>query len=135
MITIKELLGKNELKDIPEVHVKALNGLLEAVNRLRTAYGKAMLVSSGYRSMVEHLRIYNDKGIVDIKNIPMKSAHLSGEAVDFSDPDNRLKNFINSCTNEQLEVFGLYFEDFKHTSNWVHCQIRKPASGKRFFIP
>jgi len=136
MISMKEILqGKVNLEDLPQEHQDNLNNLLEKLNKLRQAYGKAMKVTSGYRSLEDHLRIYADKGIRDLSQIPMKSKHLSGQACDFSDPDNKLKDFINDCTEEQLEEFGLYFEDFKHTSNWVHCQSVPPKSGRRFFIP
>jgi len=131
VITLKEL-GRKE--NLPKEHLDNLVKLHDAVNKLRLAYGKPLIVTSGYRSLAEHLAIYKAKGITDQSKIPMKSKHLSGEAVDFSDPDNRLQIWI--LANEELvSSFGLWFEDFAYTKNWVHCQIVPPKSGKRFFKP
>ena len=135
MISREEILGKYSLDDLSSLEQDNLERLLTAVNKLRAAYGKPMKVTSGFRSKADQIRIYADKGITDLAKIPMKSAHLSAEAVDFADPDNRLKDFINKCTPKQLEEFGIFYEDFKCSPGWLHCQIRKPASGKRFFIP
>lgn len=135
MITMKEILKDVDFNSLsPEIQ-NNLNDLLEKVNRLRTAYGKPMKVTSGLRSMVDHLRIYAQKGITDKSKIPMKSKHLSGQACDFGDADNALKAFIRGCTEEELDYYGLYFESFEHTPNWLHVQSVPPKSGKRFFAP
>lgn len=134
MISLKELLKTVELKDLPKDHQGNIMDLLERVNKVRSKYGKAMIVTSGYRSMADHLRIYKAKGIVDQSKIPMKSKHLYGQAVDISDPKQELQKWCKDNVKE-LESIGLWMEDFSATKNWVHFQIVPPKSGKRFFLP
>lgn len=134
MITLKELLKGKDFNSLPKEHQDNLMTLMERLSRVRVSWGKPMIVTSGYRSLDEHLAIYNRKGITDQKRIPMKSRHLIGAAVDISDPKRELQVW---CQNNVslLEEIGLWMEDFRYTSNWVHFQIVPPASGKRFFIP
>ena len=137
MITINELLNnKYKLEDqSPEIQ-KNLTILLEKVNKIRDAYGKPMTVTSGLRTMEDHLRIYESKGITDTKKIPMKSHHLYGEACDISDPFLKLTKWLKD--NPQiLEQVDMYCEE--GNSNWVHFQIvpfgsYKPG-GTRWFKP
>lgn len=137
MITLKELLGEADEKSIPENHLKNLNNLLAKANELRTAYGKPLRVTSGYRSMEKHLSIYAAKGITDKKKIPMKSKHLEGLAVDvvpIDEPIKALHDWIKK--NEKLlEEIGIWVEDFRYSKTWAHLQISPPKSGKRFFVP
>jgi uncharacterized protein YcbK (DUF882 family) len=124
-----------ELLKIPADHWENLQDLHAIVSQLREAYGKPLSISSGYRSLEDHLRIYKDKGITDKSQIPMKSKHLSGEACDLvckdiKDLQRWIKNNEEFCGN-----IGLWFEDFSVTTTWVHCQIVPPKSGKRFFMP
>lgn len=128
------LKGKVELGDLPEDHRANLAILLERINKIRSAYGKPMTVTSGYRSMEDHLRIYREKGVTDQSKIPMKSRHLSGRAVDIGDGDKKLKEWILDNV-ALLESVGLWCEDFSTTDNWVHFQTVPPGSGKRFFMP
>lgn len=129
MIELRELLK------IKKEHWDNLNKLQQAVNKLRVSYGKPLIVTSGYRSMQDHLRIYKEKGVTDQSKIPMKSKHLSGLACDLVCDDlDDFKNFI--LDNEDLcNELNLYFEHFDATPTWVHCQITPPTSGKRFFQP
>lgn len=131
-ITLKELLmNKYQLKDqSPEIQGNLMT-LLERINKVRDAYGKPMIVTSGLRSMEDHKRIYAQKGITVI---PMKSKHLYGQAVDISDPKQELQKWCLENT-PVLEQIGLWMEDFSASKNWVHMQIVPPASGNRFFKP
>lgn len=134
MITFNELIKGNFINDIPIEHQHNLEILLKRVNMVRAAYGKPMMVTSGYRSLQDHIRIYSMKGITDRSKIPMKSKHLYGQAVDFSDPKGELQAWCKA--NEALLVqAGLWMEDFSATPNWIHFQILPPASGKRWFLP
>lgn len=134
MITMQELLKGKPFDSLHQEHRFNLTILLKKVNQIRQAYGKPMTVTSGYRSLEDHLRIYRQKGIIDKSKIPMKSNHLSGRAVDFADASGDLKKWV--LANVQLlESIGLWCEDFEYTKNWVHFQIIAPASGKRFFKP
>lgn len=134
LITESEILRKTKKEDMPQEHQDNLAILLDKINEVRYAYGKAMTVSSGYRSMADHLRIYAEKGITDQSKIPMKSRHLSAAAVDIFDPKKELQKWCNENV-EKLEEIGLWMEAFSATPNWVHFQIFPPKSGNRFFNP
>jgi len=108
--------------------------LLNRINKVRAAYGKPMIVTSGLRTIEHHLEIYKKKGITDLRKIPMGSLHLNGCAVDISDPKRELQKFITSHV-QLLESVGLWIESFAFTSTWVHFQIKPPLSGRRFFMP
>ena len=134
MITSEEILKGEKLPfDLIENHAD----LLDKVNQLRKAYGKPMIVTSGFRSTEKHRAIYEHLGV---KNPPMGSKHLSCQAIDVFDPEGNLKNFIVNNI-PLMEEIGLWFEDFFHTHGrelngsrgWCHIQIVPPASGKRFF--
>ncbi len=134
MITFNELIKGNSIADIPIEHQHNLEDLLKKINQIRTAYNVPMVVTSGYRSMQDHLRIYSQKGITDKSKIPMKSKHLYGQAVDIADADGKLKAWVLKNVT-LLESVGLWCEDFSTTTTWVHFQILPPGSGKRFFMP
>lgn len=134
MITMQELLKGKPFDSLPQEHRFNLTILLKKVNQIRQAYGKPMTVTSGYRSLEDHLRIYRQKGITDKSKIPMKSNHLSGRAVDFADANGELKKWVLANVS-LLESIGLWCEDFSATPTWLHMQTNKPASGNRFFKP
>jgi len=114
------LMGRDVQYPLTQELEDNLSKLLEAVNKLRTLYGKPMYVNSGYRP--GH---YNsDAGGA------LNSAHQLCEAVDFKDDDNALKNWI---TVEILEQCGLYQESPASTPTWLHVQVRPTIN--RVFIP
>lgn len=131
MITRQEILKGNECP--PELEANLLE-LLIRINKVRDAYGLPMTVTSGFRSMKDHLRIYKEKGITDPKKIPMKSKHLFCQSVDIYDPEKKLQKWIKENI-KLIEEIGLWMEDFNDTPNWVHFQIIPPTSGNRFFKP
>lgn len=134
MISLKELLKDVSFNTLPKEHQDNIMTLLERINKVRSAYARAMTVTSGYRSMEDHLRIYREKGVTDKSKIPMKSNHLYGRAVDISDPKRELQAWCKA--NEKLlGEIGLWMEDFSATPNWVHFQVNPPGSGKRWFMP
>lgn len=133
MISIRELLS-GQVDDIYKLDAKLQSNLLELfrkINIIRAAYGRPMIVTSGYRSMKHHLEIYAKKGIT---KIPMQSHHLFCEAVDISDPKGTLKLWCYENVGLLVST-GLWMEDFGSTQTWVHFQIVVPKSGKRFFRP
>lgn len=137
MIKLSELNKFNHVDN--SEHEANLLILLNKINVIRTKYGKPMTVTSGYRTMEDHLRIYreiakNKGNQFNPSNVPMKSKHLSGQAVDIYDPKGELKKWIMNNL-DLCEELGFYFEDFNHTPNWIHFQTVPPKSGKRFFIP
>lgn len=134
MITMNELLSNQASFDSLDKDVQEnLNQLFLKVNIVRKEYGKPMIVTSGLRSKKHHLEIYARKGIYPPK-VPMKSNHLFGRAVDFSDGDGKLKKWILENI-KLMEEIGLWMEDFNATKTWVHFQINPPKSGNRFFKP
>lgn len=100
MIALKELNSSN-FPTTPEIDSN-LAILLERVNKIRSEWGKPMTVTSGLRSMEDHLRIYADKGITDPSKIPMKSKHLVGAAVDISDPDLEITAWLKENDSQRL---------------------------------
>jgi len=134
MITLKELLSGADFDSLDESVQSNLMELLNRINKIRAAYEKPMVVTSGLRTMEHHMDIYKQKGITDLRKIPLKSLHLSGRAVDISDPKRELQKFITDNV-PLLESVGLWIESFAFTSTWVHMQIKPPLSGRRFFMP
>jgi uncharacterized protein YcbK (DUF882 family) len=132
MISMKELLGDHMINDIPLNHQHNLEELLLKINKVRVLFNKPMIVTSGYRSEQDHLRIYRSKGVPDNK-IPMGSAHLKGAAVDILDKDGSLFKWCKDNVN-QLETIELWCEDDQSVPR-VHFQIYPPKSGNRFFKP
>jgi len=108
----------------PEIDAN-LNILLKRINKVRDAYGVAMIVTSGLRSGAQQMAV-NPKA--------PKSHHLTGEAVDILDQGGKLKAWVNENI-KLIEEIGLWMEAFESTPNWVHFQIVAPRSGNRFFIP
>jgi hypothetical protein len=123
MITLKELNPNNYT--LTKEQESNLNSLLDKLNQFRNAYGKPMTVTSGVRSEADQQRIN--------PSAP-KSNHLKGLACDFSDSKGELREYV-LANLELMKTLGLYFEDFRYTPNWLHCQCVSPASGKRIFVP
>ena len=139
MISMDELLKGAKLADqTPEIQAN-LQTLLDRINKVRTAWGKPMTVTSGLRTWEDHTRIYKQKAqkegkTFDESKVPKKSRHLFGMAVDIADPDKSLATWIQA--NLQLmEEIGFWFEDFNVTVNWCHFQTTPPLSGNRVFKP
>jgi hypothetical protein len=103
-------------------HLENRKNLLRKVNAFFADHPDILIVSSGYRSPAHNKKIGGAP----------KSAHVTCEAIDLSDPDNSLKRYIvkNRLNYEKL---GLYFEHFSRTSTWVHIQTR--PTKRRFFLP
>ena len=136
MIAYIELLSGHNVADIPINQQHNLEELLIVVNKLRAEWSKPLTVTSGYRSLQDHLRIYAAKGISDRSKIPMQSKHLVGNAVDFADPDESLYAWA-FANQAKLTEWGIWCE--LGTKGWLHCQ-RVPygswVEGKsRFFKP
>ena len=125
MIILSELLHGHKSEDISAQVGINLSELLVKLNKVRSAYGKPMIITSGFRTPEEQHRV-NPKAT--------KSKHLTGQAADVLDRGGELKAWINSNL-VVIEQAGLWMEDFVFTPSWVHFQSVPPASGKRFFIP
>jgi uncharacterized protein YcbK (DUF882 family) len=133
MISMEELLNKKYKLEDQSLEIQGnLKTLLVRVNKIRVLWGKPMTVTSGLRTMEDHLRIYKAKGITDVSKIPMKSKHLYGQAVDISDPVLALTAWLKK-DKTILEKAELWCEE--GNKNWVHFQIVPPKSGVRWFLP
>lgn len=102
-----------------------MHKLLTALDVFREKYGKALIISSGYRPATINASAGGAK----------KSNHIMCLAVDFVDDEKQTLGKWCLQNLNVLEELGLYMEDLRHTKNWVHLQIVSPRSGKRIFIP
>jgi hypothetical protein len=98
--------------------------LMNALNPIREAYGKGLIISSGYR----------DPGTNERAGGAKKSNHMLCLACDFKDTDGK---FGEWCMDnlELLEKHGLYMEAKSATPTWLHLQVVSPRSGNRIFLP
>jgi uncharacterized protein YcbK (DUF882 family) len=128
MITKSELLkGRDALypADYTQTISNNLEELLIALNAIRTAYGKPMIVDSGWRPSA-----INDA----TSNAAHHSKHLIGLAADIADPDGSLWLWV-LANLDLMQKLGIYMEDKRWTPSWVHFQLGPPLSGHRIFIP
>lgn len=132
-ISIKELNPKGVA--LSAVQTANLQRLFERINRVRSAYGRPMMVTSGVRSEADHRRIYADiakkKGLAIVR-VPMGSQHLKAAACDIADADGSLMEWCRMNV-ELISEIGLWIE--ADTNGWVHFQCVAPGSGNRFFYP
>lgn len=91
--------------------------LLIRMNKIRDAYGRPMIVTSGFRSRAEHLRIYRNSAP---DKIPWGSKHLSCQACDIYDPDNKLRKWCQD-NDALLREIGVWMEEDQ--GSWIHFQI------------
>lgn len=102
-----------------------LDQLLMAINKIRDAYGKPMIVNSGWRPPEINAAT---------PGAATHSKHIEGLAVDIADPDGKLMEWVLANLDIEQEL-NLFNEDFRWTPNWVHFQLGAPKSGKRIFVP
>lgn len=120
-ISMAEALKGHFISDVPIAHQHNLEDLLKRVNVLREAWGKPMVVTSGYRTAEDQRRI-NPK----VTN----SAHMVGMALDIADSDGLLYAWLVDNT-KLLEEQGLWVE--VRQGGWAHIQSR--PTHNRFFKP
>lgn len=94
--------------------------LILTLQRVRDDWDRPMVVDCGARCP-EHNASPEVRGAPD-------SAHISGEAADIADVDGKLKAWM---TEDRLRRYGLWAEDYRYTSDWIHLQIR-PAHARIF---
>ena len=102
-------------------HIENLIHLAETVLQpVREHFGKAGVISSGYRS----------PELCEAIGSSSKSQHAKGEAADFEIPgvDNmQLATWINKNTNFDQLILE-YYEPGDPNSGWVHCSAVKEGS-------
>lgn len=117
------LMGRDKAypKDYTEEISKNIDKLLIALNKFREAYGKAMIVTSGFRPPSLNKAIGGAK----------KSAHSTGMACDFRDHDGALAKFALEMDKQgKLKEWGLWLEDPAATKGWLHLDIRDRGDRK-----
>jgi uncharacterized protein YcbK (DUF882 family) len=123
------LMGRIKEEELSDELKANLEKLTAALNGVRTAYGKPMIVSSGYRSPAKNASIGGAK----------KSHHMSCKACDFKDTDGSLDTWC-LMNQDLLEKLGLWQEHPDATPGWVHLDIgerdtTKKREYKRVFKP
>jgi hypothetical protein len=128
MISRKEL-NPDDVKLTPEQQAN-FDRLYEAMNKIRVAYGRPMIITSGVRSIEDQKRIDGAAG----RKPRLGSKHLQAAACDVWDRDKKL--WLWCLDNLPLLIdAGVYLEDKSATPSWVHFQVLPPASGNRIFLP
>lgn len=120
MITLDQYLRGEVPREIRDNAVL----LLSKVNTFLQHVGGEYPMTSGFRSPAHNKTIGGAK----------RSKHMSGQAVDIADPEKVLARLCLIYA-KTLEEIGLWCEDMRATSTWVHFQSVPPTSGKRFFLP
>lgn len=67
-------------------------------------------------------------------NAAPRSKHMSGHAIDISDPEGDLDEWCMEHP-DVLQTIGLWLEHPSATKGWCHVQTVPPKSGKRVFFP
>ncbi len=129
-LSILELLHGHVITDLTIAQQHCLEDLQTKINMIREAWGKPMMVTSGFRTPQDQARI-NPK--------VTRSAHMEAKAVDILDEGLELTKWLKETPEGQqaLEDADLYCED--GNANWLHAQTRpfgsyKPG-GTRWFLP
>lgn len=133
MISLQELNPKNH--KLTDEQLLNLLDLLSRANMVISKSNTTGVVTSGFRSLDDHKRIYTHiarKNGQKTIRIPMGSQHLHGRAVDIADADGSFMKFCKDNIS-LLENAGLWVE--QGTVGWVHLQTVPPKSGNRFFLP
>lgn len=102
-----------------------LRSLAKKLTELEVVSGFKFQVTSGYRTEEEQNKINPAQ-----KN----SSHRYGQAVDISDPEGDIWNWLVDNLDYCLRL-GLYLESRSYTPRWCHLTSRPPKSGNRIFIP
>lgn len=116
-------MGRVKFEDLTPEYQLNLCKLMVAGNKLRSAYGLPMTLSSGYRDPA-----YN-KSIGGAPN----SWHCRAGAIDISDPKQELQKWI-LANKEKVKAMGLQLEPFSKTPSWVHGDIGNRLGVDLFFV-
>lgn len=127
-ITLDEYyMGRDKLfkEELSDAHKANAAKTVELANKLLEKFGQKRRVTSGWRPASINAAT---------KGASPHSRHVLCQAVDLEDNNRELMNW---CLNNQdvLKELGLWAEDPRAVTNWVHLQTVPPASGKLFFMP
>jgi hypothetical protein len=126
MITLTDYFGRmsHQFQPEPEV-VSNAQVLLERVNALLAELQWKPNINSGWRSAA-----YNAL----VPNAAPKSKHITGQAIDLSDPDGELDQLL--FDDQRLLVkHQLWLEHPLATKGYTHLQSVPPRSNNRVFFP
>ncbi len=95
------------------------------------AFGGApgFVATSGLRSPAFQLDL-----VMAGQSTAIKSKHITGQACDIQDPDNKLKEWLITEPSI-LEDSQLWCEHWTACNGWCHFQTVPPKSGHRWFFP
>jgi hypothetical protein len=101
--------------------------------------GLEFIISSFFRSMAHHLRVYAAKGITNPDKIPMKSTHLRCQGIDLVPVKMKIKDAQALFTEEFLVKHNIWMEHEAHTPGWIHIQLVpypswKPGMSRKYHI-
>ena len=126
--SLKELIAsteayKQKIDNTPGEEEKAhLEELMEFMDGIRSAWGSAIIVTSGYRCPELNEAIGGAK----------KSAHQTGYAVDCVPANNKKKEFFEFCKEylKDLDFDEMLFEKNSKGAIWCHIAL-KSIDGKQ----
>lgn len=119
------LMGRDKAFPITPEMSDNLDKLIAALNPIRVAFGKPLVISSGYRPSSINSSVGGAKS----------SAHMMCQAVDIVDKDGKLAEWILQNLTFVKECGILGVEDPRYTKGWLHLSTRPAKSGKLVFIP
>lgn len=118
-------MGRDKLyaEELSDAHRSSAAKMVAAANAVLEAFGSKRRVTSGWRPASINAAT---------KGAAPHSKHVLCQAIDLEDNNRELMNW---CLNnpDVLERIGVWVEDPRDTSTWVHFQIAPPPSGHRFF--
>jgi hypothetical protein len=126
-ITIDQYLKGRDITFAKDYEPYKLNAIktVETINKFLSNYSGNLIVSSGFRPAK-----LNNSTV----GAATKSNHIICLACDIQDLDLKLWKYV--LENLQLaKDLGIYFEDKRWTSSWIHFQIVAPKSCKRIYVP
>lgn len=108
----------------PSIELQAKITISRA-NVLLATFGEQRTVNSGWRPPEVNTAT---------PGAAMFSRHMTGQAIDISDPEGDLDEW---CLSHQdtLAGIGLWLEHPASTKGWCHVQTVPPKSGNRVFYP
>lgn len=98
---------------------------VDKTNELLRRFGQQRAVNSGWRPAAVNAAT---PGAAPL------SQHMWCRAIDLSDPEGDLDEFLFGCTQHLIEL-GLWMEHPASTKGWTHVQTVPPKSGKLVFYP
>jgi hypothetical protein len=126
-------------ESIPIEHLDNFSKTADIVSDIEADLGVSFIVTSFFRSIKHHIRVYFAKGITDIAKIPKLSTHLFGNGIDVIPVGKPVKWLHKLCTEAFLERYNLWMEHESHTPGWVHWQrvpyrSWKPGMSRKYHI-